>query len=205
MKKRIIALALCLAITIPALTGCMYNSSDKDTAKTFSIGDELAQKQATPTDFDYSLERYNLIRRAYWVNGQRQKAASIACPIADVPLSYILLIGPGVMFGPYIVDGKISSLNSFLTPDEALVFGQAIDRVPPIKENGLASTSQSYMAEMPDVDGSYGANDGGIFFFTTTGAYKEWNGSYFYDSEPINLEDVTVLSNGNLVYNKGGN
>jgi len=182
----------------------MGTDSDKDTAKTFAIGDELAQKQPTPTDFDYSLERYNIARRTYWVNGQRQKAASYPCPISDVPLSYILLIGPGVMFGPYVVDGKISSLNSFLTPNEAYALVRAIDRVPPISSSGYASSGYN-MIEMPDVDGSYGENDSGIFFFTVTGAYKEWNGTYLYDSEPINLDDVIVLANGTIIYNKGGN
>lgn len=28
-------------------------------------------------DISYSLERYNLIRRAYWVNGHREKANSL--------------------------------------------------------------------------------------------------------------------------------
>ncbi len=173
------ALALITLLTSAMLLfgSCSPGSStDKDVAKTYSIGDELSRKQPTPTDFDYSLERYNLIRRAYWVNGEREKAAAVPCPIADMPLGYIVLTDHGTILGRFTVDGKISSLNSYLTPDGALVYTLPIDRVEPIDEDGVYNSGYTHDAEMPDVDGSYGANDGGIFFFTPERRYMEWNG-----------------------------
>lgn len=83
-----------------------------------NVGNKLVENQPTPTDIDYSLERYNLIKRTYWVNGMRDKARALPTPIADMPLGYIVLLTEsGSVVGRFVVDGKVSSLNSFLTPD----------------------------------------------------------------------------------------
>lgn len=181
MKK---ALCITLAIIIVlSLSACntTETGTKTDVNKTIAIGDALAEKQPTPDDFDYSLERWNLVRRTYWVNGQREKALNYPCPISDVPLGYIVLItGSGAILGTFVVDGKISSLNSFLTPSN----------VDKYYSNGGVLT-----IEMPDVDGSYGENDGGIFFFTPDGKYIEWNGTYLYSDIPFSVDDP-ILSIG---------
>ena len=46
---------------------------------------------------------------------------------------------------------------------------------------------------LADIDGSYGENDTGIFFFTSDGKYIEWNGSYLYSDIPFTV-DSPVLS-----------
>ena len=158
MKKKLIIMVGILILTLVTLTGCTEVASTntkKDVEATLNMGNTLAENQPTPTDIDYSLERYNLIRRTYWVNGQREKANTLVCEI-EKPLGYIaLFLENGACAGKFIVDGKISSLNSFLTPDSEyyeLVYGGSYSR-----ENKW----------LPDVDGSYGSNDNGIFFFTT--------------------------------------
>ncbi|HEY8400879.1 MAG TPA: DUF5131 family protein [Cytophagaceae bacterium] len=92
MRKISVVLSILLIMTF-LLTACdeIQPASKADVKKTLSIGDKLAANQPTPNDIDYSLERYNLIRRAYWVNGQREKARTLPCPIADIPLGYIIL------------------------------------------------------------------------------------------------------------------
>ena len=45
---------------------------------------------------------------------------------------------------------------------------------------------------MPDVDGSYGENDNGIFFFTTDGKYVEWGGTYFYSDIPVSVNSMVL-------------
>ena len=72
--KKILLAGLCLMMCL-FLTGC--SDSMKDQRATIDIGNKLSRDQPTPIDIDYSLERYNLIRRAYWVNGQREKAAAV--------------------------------------------------------------------------------------------------------------------------------
>jgi hypothetical protein len=163
MKKiSAIALILCIAASSLFLTGCSLDDADTshtnggtkaDTAAQKAVADTLSSNQPTPTDINYSLERYNLIRRAYWVNGQREKANALVCAI-EKPLGYIVLLAGNTIVGRFVVDGKVSSLNSFLTPSN-------VDR-------GYGSSSGGYTTlttEMADVDGSYGENDNGIFFF----------------------------------------
>lgn len=175
--KRIVSILLLVAITLCMLAGCDsdYQEQTSDVEKQHSITKELQQSQPTPTDIDYSLERYNLIRRAYWVNGQREKALSLPCPV-EKPLGYVVLMLEGVgVVGNYVIDGKVSSLNSFLTPDSEYYEYSA----------GETSKKNNWLA---DVDGSYGENDNGIFFFTTDGKYIEWTGTYIYSDIPYIVE-----------------
>lgn len=50
-----------------------------------------------------------------------------------------------------------------------------------------------YIVEAPDIDGTYGENVSGIFFFTTDGAYVEWNGEYMMSDQPLQLTDKPAL------------
>ena len=95
---RVVALAatlvIFLAVFICMLTGCVEyetNGTQQDTANTKQAAAVLQENQPTPTDIDYSLERYNLIRRAYWVNGQREKANALPCEV-EKPLDGLLVI-----------------------------------------------------------------------------------------------------------------
>lgn len=49
---------------------------------------------------------------------------------------------------------------------------------------------------LADVDGSYGENDNGIFFFTTDGKYVEWTGTYLYSDIPMIIDDPVVKVKG---------
>lgn len=184
MKKIVsFILALGLALVMAAcFTGCAYEQTgtQRDTSATLEVGSKLASNQPTPTDIDYSLERYNLIKRAYWVNGQREKANTLPCAVAK-PLGYIVLFTDnGAVVGSFVVDGKVSSLNSFLTPDSEyceLVYG------------GTSSYTNDWL---PDVDGSYGTNDNGIFFFDVQGNYIEWTGTYIYTDIPMEIKNPVI-------------
>lgn len=179
MKKSVISIAVIAVVLIAVmlcgifLSGCEMDASYEDTLNTMQNADRLQANQPTPTDIDYSLERYNLIRRAYWVNGQREKANALPCEI-EKPLGYIVLFteGGGVV-GRFVVDGKVSSLNSYLTPDSE-------------------EYANSYSEWLADVDGSYGENDNGIFFFTVDGRYVEWTGIYLYSDIPFEIDDPIV-------------
>jgi hypothetical protein len=183
MKKGIILGLGVLVLT----TGCDTEKSNtkKDIENTINIGNKLIENQATPTDIDYSLERYNLIKRTYWVNGMRDKARSLPAPIADMPLGYIVLIAEsGSVVSRFTVDGKVSSLNSFLTPDS-----EYFEKVSCGSDSSLGCKNNKWL---PDVDGSYGENDTGIFFFTTDGKYIEWTGTYLYSDIPFIVENPIV-------------
>ena len=181
--KKFTALFLVLSILLLGACDGAYAeaySTETDKANTMATADTLAMNQPTPTDIDYSLERYNLIRRAYWVNGQREKANALVCEI-EKPLGYVILFTEsGNVVGRFVVDGKVSSLNSFLTPDSEyyeLIY------------NGTYTKENEWLA---DVDGSYGENDNGIFFFTPDGKYIEWTGTYLYSDIPFQVTDPIV-------------
>lgn len=179
MKKRI-ALVATLFVMVFALCSCdaTVTGTDQDVAQTQMNAQGLAERQPTPADIEYSLERYNLIRRAYWVNGMREKAITLPCEI-DRPLGYIVLFAGNATVGSFVVDGKVSSLNSFLTPDSEY----------------YEYTGGEYRAKnewLADVDGSYGENDNGIFFFTPDGKYVEWTGEYLYSDIPFVVDAPVV-------------
>lgn len=184
--KKIIALIMILTLMTAMLVSCddtPVEGSRQDTINQQQAANELQSNQPTPTDIDYSLERYNLIRRTYWVNGQREKANALPCEI-EKPLGYIVLFTEsGAVVGSFIVDGKVSSLNSFLTPDSE--YYEHSTSSGTIKNKWLA-----------DVDGSYGQNDNGIFFFTPDGKYIEWTGIYLYSDIPMIVDDPVIKVGG---------
>lgn len=184
MNKNIVLVIMLLALL---LTGCTaVNASAMGTAQntrdTINIANKLASSQPTPTDIDYSLERYNLIRRAYWVNGQREKANTLICEV-EKPLGYIALFSGNAVVGKFIVDGKVTSLNSYLSPDSEYYEQEYLS-------DGSSRGCGNYW--LADVDGSYGENDSGIFFFTPDGKYVEWTGDYLYSDIPFEISNPVV-------------
>lgn len=173
MKK--CAVILVLALLLVSLCSCAESGARQDIMNTTELANKLQENQPTPNDIEYSLERYNLIRRTYWVNGMRERAASLPCEV-ERPLGYIVLFSGNAAVGQFVVDGKVSSLNSFLTPDSEYYE----------KNNGY---NNKWLA---DVDGSYGENDSGIFFFTPDGKYIEWSGDYLYSDIPFTIDAPIV-------------
>lgn len=195
MKKRILSIALATAILLLSclsFVGCygsstvsnVSNGTRSDVKTTIQNANTIQENQPTPTDISYSLERYNLIRRAYWVNGQREKANALPCEV-EKPLGYVVLMTGNVVVGSFIVDGKVSSLNSYLTPDSEYY-----------EEVYSGSGGHYYNEWLADVDGSYGSNDNGIFFFTPDGKYIEWTGTYLYSDIPFEVESPILNVGG---------
>ena len=181
-KKRFVSLIAAIMVGTSLLAGCEENSgSRQDRIKTLEVGGILQGNQPTPTDINYSLERFNHIRRAYWVNGQREKAMSLTVPIQR-PLGYVVLMTEsGAVVGNFIVDGKVSSLQNYLTPTSEHY------------ESG-----SSWNDWLADTDGTYGDNPSGIFFFTPDGKYLEWPGLYLYSDIPFDVKNpvLEVQTNG---------
>lgn len=125
MKFKMIMVLVLVLVFSSVMMGCDYDTNQTvvqdsriNTQKTIDLANKLQGNQSTPDGLEYSLEWYNLIRRAYWVNGQREKANALVCEI-EKPLGYIVLVTEnGGILGKFVVDGKVSSLNSYLTPVE---------------------------------------------------------------------------------------
>lgn len=177
MKKKLLVIIVAI-IMVLLLVACEVSATTQNKIDTKNVTEILTEKQRTPTDIEYSLERYNLIRRAYWVNGQREKANALVCEIAK-PLGYVVLFSGNVAVGRFVVDGKVSSLNSYLSPD-----------------SDCYATSAGISSWLADVDGTYGENDNGIFFFTPDGKYIEWTGTYLYSDIPFEVSNPVVIYEG---------
>lgn len=77
MKKKVISIAMVvvLVISVCCLFACCAESSSENTNTQTAMksSSTIIDDQPAPTDLSYSLERYNVIKKAYWVNGQREK------------------------------------------------------------------------------------------------------------------------------------
>jgi hypothetical protein len=96
-------------------------------------------------------------------------------------ISYVYLVNYGKVMAFYTAKGKISSLQSYMTPEQKLVRGDGKTECDNWNEHNC------YVIDAPDVDGTYGDNMKGIFFFTTEGAYVEWVGDYMMSDQPLKL------------------
>lgn len=151
----------CLIVT---LTGC--DSNYQDMVNTIEVSKTMADRQPTPTDITYSLSRYNLIRRAYVQSGDEEKARNLPCEVhKEQAYIYLFVDGVGCVKRD-TVDGIPTSMRSYLTPDSA----------------GVASGSW-----LADVDGTYGENPDGIFYFDADGEYHEWLGEYYYSKDYFDI------------------
>ena len=110
---------------------------------------------------------------------KEKRQNSLPCEV-DKPLGYIVLFSSNVAVGNFVVDGKVSSLNSFLTPDSEYY------------ERDMDVAGVYHNKWLPDTDGSYGENDSGVFFFTTDGKYIEWSGDYLYSDIPFEVDDPVL-------------
>lgn len=191
MKKKLFAITLVLSLwtcALLALAGCEKMSKEQANTQTAMQGSaHIIENQPAPTDLDYSLERYNVIKRAYWVNGQREKAISLPCPV-EKPLGYIVLLSAsGAVMGRFVVDGKVSSLNSYLFPAEYPQHVHSEDH---------SGNCYYDLVEVAGIDGCYGENVSGIFFFTPDGKYIEWTGDFLYSDIPFTVDDPILKTEG---------
>ncbi len=188
MKKKLFAITLVLSLwtcAFLALAGCEMSKEQANTQTAMQGSAHIIENQPAPTDLDYSLERYNVIKRAYWVNGQREKAMSLPCPV-EKPLGYIVLLSAsGAVMGRFVVDGKVSSLNSYLFPAEY-----------PQRIVGDYGGHDYFSVEVAGIDGCYGENVSGIFFFTPDGKYIEWTGDFLYSDIPFTVDDPILKTEG---------
>ena len=172
-----IAGAALLAVLVVSNTGCDLDAAPTPSTARLEMAQNESNQQrmikAVPTPaLQTSLERKNLARRLEQVNKESMS-------------SFIYLISYGKVMAFYAVSGKVSSLNSYMT---------AMERVEKFGEDWHQNYGPEYLAlEAPDQDGTYGHNVEGIFFFTTDGAYVEWNGEYIWSNQPLSISQPPEL------------
>lgn len=96
--------------------------------------------------------------------------------------TYVYLVSFGKVLGYYVADGKPASTQSYMMPEQV-----------------RAPWGADVAVDAPDIDGTYGANNAGIRFFTAEGTAVEWAGSgasYLYSDTPINFGYFVPKLNG---------
>lgn len=88
-------------------------------------------------------------------------------------IGYVYVMSFGDFVGYYTIKGKISSNGSQLEPEDLV----------DCPYDGSAESCQTI--DGPQDDGTYGAGDPGIFFFTTEGAMVVTSLDYLYADQPI--------------------
>lgn len=129
----------------------------------------LSRSQPIPT-LAHSEERQNLILRAERLNKQNMTG----CVSVFTPNGVLLYQG--------VVDGKVSSLNSYLLPGDR-------------RDNGASGAGDPVVIESPDIDGAYGQNADGVFFFNAdSNAYIEaGNVTYIFTDQCLKTEQKPLL------------
>jgi hypothetical protein len=92
-------------------------------------------------------------------------------------IRYVYLLNYGINTGYYVAKGKISSSSSQVGPESEV-----------IKYYG-----EGFILDSAKDDGTYGAGDPGIFFFTTDGMMVETSLDYIVTDRPIALQGVPLL------------
>jgi hypothetical protein len=154
-----------------AYAGNPDNNSTQNLEDKFTESNQKRLSESTPApQLDKSLERENLKKRLEFINDANR-------------LGYVYLLSlDGKVIAQYTIKGKVSSLESYMTTTEQLRCRTSDGR----EACGTLSS--------PDLDGSYGKNPPGIFFFTTESVYVEWSGSYMYSSEKLNVQTQPTLT-----------
>ncbi len=159
------------------LSGCVSEvapTSQKIEQRTVEDNQKkLLVNQPVP-EITKSLERENIINRLELLNDENK-------------MFYVYLISYGKVMAFYTAKGKVTSLNSYINSQTRVVRD----------EDCKSKTGQSggcyFVIDTPDIDGSYGENADGVFFFTTDGAYVEWKGEYMVSDYPLKLSQPPEL------------
>lgn len=180
--KRIIIVGLILILVLFA--GCEpYPPPAPSTQKVEQMKVEenqqtLTERQPVP-QISKSLERENIINRLKVLNDEQK-------------IFYVYLISYGKVMAFYTAKGKVSSLNSYINSQERVVKDENCINDYYGSSNGV-KTDCYFVIDTPDIDGSYGENADGVFFFTTDGAYVEWKGEYLASDYPLKLSTPVEL------------
>lgn len=179
MKRILLFITIILSTAI--LAGCSttyFDGSHTEQQKSIEKNQKRLNSNYAIPQLDKSLEIENNYKRLEFLN----KSDAIG---------YVYLMSHGKVVAFYTIQGKVSSLNSYATAMEQLV-----DYKGRPCTNGYensCSPSGAFIVEAPDIDGSYGQNADGIYFFTTEGSYVEWSGEYMYTSEPLKVSTPLEL------------
>lgn len=164
----VIAIIGIIASIVVASVGGLGSASKKSEEQTVNDIQKNIVSNVPIPQISTSQERINVAKRAELFNSEDK-------------ISYIYLVNYGKVMAFYSVKGKVSSLQSYMAPMQKII------RADGSSCSEYGSPSSCFTVDAPDIDGTYGENVDGIFFFTTEGAYVEWRGDYMMSDQPLKL------------------
>lgn len=173
-KGTLVGLAATAVFVFTGASSCGGSSktyTTHDQAVTRQYAQKLEAAEPYPlSQMNDSAERANLREKLLRLNNPNK-------------IGYVYeLSQTGAVIAEYQIKGKVSSADSQLTTqDQYARFCQAGD------------CNTEHFNAMQD-DGSYGGNEPGIFFFTTTGVLVEWSGIWQYSDAPLKLSTPPILT-----------
>jgi len=168
-KKLIMGLAGVLAVVL--LGGGSCGSTEdipQDDPKAASNFEAQKKNDPLPTLSD-SLERANIIKHLER-NNQADRVRFI-----------YLMNDVGGVYAFYTIKGKVTSTGAQLTPTDSIV-------------DPCGSSYCPEVVQGPTDDGSFGGDEGGVYFFTDTGLEVQWNGKWLMFDEPMKINGTPTLT-----------
>ncbi|MFA5397675.1 MAG: hypothetical protein WC346_16820 [Methanogenium sp.] len=180
MKKLIVVMVLfVLSFVFISCVGAPKNSLEGQLgAESKNIGENqlrLITSQPSP-NIKFSNERENLRKRAERLNDPNK-----------LGYVYLFVYGSREPIAYSVVKGKISCLSSYLVPDQNIVNGAEVI--------GYSSANcVPVVVQQPDIDGSYGTNGEGVFWFDENDVMWDWNMGYSYTDQPVSIWSVPKIA-----------
>lgn len=170
LRNRALFVAALLAVALP-VAACTSSTPDNipQNDKQANANYDAQKKNDPIPGLNDSLERANIIEHLKR-NNQADRVRYI-----------YLLADTGGIYAYFVIKGKVSSTGAQLTPTDNVV--------------DVCSNASEYCPQVvqgPTDDGSFGGDEGGIYFFTDTGMEVQWNGRWLVTDVPLKIQTPTL-------------
>lgn len=163
--KRLAVIPVALVVLLGAGGGSCSPASEQNDP-TANANYEAQKKNDPIPNLTDSLERSNVTEHLKR-NNQADR------------IRYIyLLADTGGIYAYFVIKGKVTSTGAQLTPTDDFA-------------KGCASCDWS-VVQGPTDDGSFGGDEGGIYFFTDQGNEVQWNGRWLLSDQPLKIQTPTL-------------
>lgn len=169
--KKLALSALAIVALVGGTAGSCGNNSAGDAAQNDpqAKANFSAQKKNDPVPvLNDSLERGNIVEHLKR-NNQADRVRYI-----------YLLADTGGIYAYFVIKGKVTSTAAQLTPTDDLV---------DICGSGCYELGT---VQGPTDDGSFGGDEGGVYFFTDLGVEIQWNGRWLLTDQPLKINTPTL-------------
>lgn len=167
-KRALLALGAILAVLVAGCTSSTPANIPQNNPQANANYDAQSKNDPIPNLND-SLERANVIEHLKR-NNQPDRVRYI-----------YLLADTGGIYAYFVIKGKVSSTGAQLTPTDNVV--------------DVCSNATEYCPQVvqgPTDDGSFGGDEGGVYFFTDQGQEIQWNGRWLLSDQPLVIKTPTL-------------